>query len=90
MSEHAIPADLDSQGHRPGCPHYGKAEMEPDDPTDHIDIFCDCHDWTEPLILPSGTDIAWPFGWDLEMATEWRAKHGLSRPDRDQPGSPSV
>jgi hypothetical protein len=82
MSEHALPADLDSEAHRPGCPHYGKSGPVPltDETTAYLDLFCDCHSFAEPHILANKRDIAWPLGWDQEMANEWRRKNDLARP----------
>jgi hypothetical protein len=80
MSELDVPADLDSQGHRPSCPRYGKAEtaQAADETGVPVDRFCECHDWAEPLVLGNGVDVAWPAGWDTLMATEWREKHVYS------------
>ena len=84
MSEHAVPVALDPRGHRPGCPHYG--EVSAADPTSsHIDLFCNCHDNLVPEVLANGSDIAWPAGWNQQMAKEWRARNGLARPS--EPGS---
>ena len=53
--------ELDSNGHQLGCPLFG--EVPAADPhSGHIDLFCDCHTWTEPKILANGTDVAWPAG----------------------------
>src|SRR5947208_959070 len=59
MSEHALPADLDSEAHRPGCPHYGKGGSVPiaDETTGYIDLFCDCHNFADPLVLANKSDI---------------------------------
>ena len=87
MSEHALPADLDSQAHRPGCLHYGEGGPVPlaDKTAGYVDLFCDCHSWSEPRVLANHTDIAWPLGWNEETAAEWRTKNGLARPS--EPGS---
>jgi len=84
MSEQAVPAAVDNYGHRPGCPSYG-AVPEADPAGKHADLFCDCHDNAKPQILANGSDIAWPVGWDQEMAPEWRVKNGLVAPS--QPGA---
>jgi hypothetical protein len=51
----------DARGHYPDCKQYD--EDTPDSPGNgHNDLFCDCHRFTEPLILKNGFDIAWPAG----------------------------
>ena len=84
MSEHAVPAAFDPVGHRPGCSHYGEVN-EADSESLFVDLFCDCHDNAEPQILANGSDIAWPVGWNEQMASEWRGKNGLAPPP--EPGS---
>jgi len=37
---------------------------------DCVDVFCDCHHYTEPNLLMDGMDVAWPA--DLRQAQEWR------------------
>jgi hypothetical protein len=69
----------DPGAHEPGCLHNG-LDMPVADPGDtHVDIFCDCHRYTEPKILSNGSDIAWPAGWDARQARQWRRDHGLAR-----------
>ena len=69
--------ELDSNGHQLGCPLFGEVPAaEPD--SGHIDLFCDCHTWTEPKILANGTDIAWPAGWDTSKARAWREENALT------------
>jgi len=78
---------LDGHGHHPGCPQHGKdvAPTLGESGGSHLDYFCDCHNFKEPLILKNGTDIAWPLGWQQEQAADWREKNGLARPS--EPGS---
>ena len=72
---------LDARGHHPGCPQHGKSEPPVADQTDsHLDLFCDCHDFAQPMILKNETDIAWPAGWDADQAAAWRAANDLARP----------
>jgi hypothetical protein len=60
--------------------HYG-GDMPLSDPgAAYIDVFCNCHRYTEPRILSNGTDIAWPAGWQVEQAHEWRRDHRLAPP----------
>ena len=82
MSEHDLPADLDTQAHRPGCPHYGEDGPVPlaDRTAGYLDLFCECHDWAEPLVLGNESDVAWPAGWNEKMASEWRHKCGPQGP----------
>jgi hypothetical protein len=84
MSEQAFPAAIDSRGHRPGCPHYDEVP-EADPRGTHADLFCDCHQNIEPKILANGSDIAWPSGWNEQMARNWRRKNGLAPPS--EPGA---
>jgi hypothetical protein len=84
MSEQAVPASVDPNGHHPGCPHF--AEISEADPGSvYVDLFCTCHDNAEPLILANGSDVAWPNGWNEKMAMEWRRKNDLAPPS--EPGS---
>jgi len=69
----------DPEAHEPGCTR-AIAQSGSSDPGRYVDIFCDCHHYTEPKILPNGTDIAWPAGWDEAQASEWRRAHGLQLP----------
>ena len=69
----------DPQAHEPGCMNCSP-DLPFADPGDiHVDVFCDCHHFTEPKILSNGTDVAWPAGWTLEQARAWRARSGLFR-----------
>ena len=65
--------------HEPGCPNAGPPYA--DALITHIDVFCDCHRWTEPRILQNGTDVAWPAGWSIDQAKEWRITHALTLPE---------
>jgi hypothetical protein len=73
------PQELDSNGHQVGCPLFGEVPSADGDAR-HADLFCECHTWSEPMILTNGTDIAWPDGWTQQMADEWRQKNGLVAP----------
>jgi len=53
-----------------------------DETSTHVDLFCNCHKWAEPLILANGTDIAWPAGWGAKQAEDWRRRHNLTRPSK--------
>jgi hypothetical protein len=75
----ANPQDLDSNGHQLGCPLFGEVPAADSDSV-YIDLYCDCHNWSEPKILANGTDIAWPAGWTEAQALAWRAKNGLAAP----------
>jgi hypothetical protein len=67
--------DLDA--HEPGCLEADLAEPCADPGIAYIDVFCDCHRYTEPKVLMNGTDIAWPAGWTERQAAEWREQNGL-------------
>ena len=70
----------DSDAHEPGCIKAG-SEIECTDPNlTYLDIFCECHRYTEPKILGNGTDVAWPAGWSQKQADDWRQTHGLKPP----------
>lgn len=70
----------DSEAHEPGC-LATDAGIECADPNlMYLDIFCECHRYTEPKILGNGTDIAWPAGWTKKQADQWRADQGLEPP----------
>jgi hypothetical protein len=82
MTGHFRHPDLDA--HEPGC-----RELEADEPcadlnSAYIDVFCNCHHYTEPKILMNGIDIAWPAGWTQEQAHNWRVEHGLTPPTGDR------
>ena len=73
----------DSDAHEPGCLEANSG-IECDDPNlTYLDIFCECHRYTEPKVLINGTDIAWPAGWTPEQATQWRKAQGLIPPTTD-------
>ncbi len=70
----------DIDAHEPGCMRKDAA-LPPADPGDvYVDVFCDCHRFTEPKILSNGSDIAWPAGWDGDQALAWRRQKGLALP----------
>ena len=70
----------DPEAHEAGCMSQEDDTMGPDLIAGYVDLFCSCHRYTEPKILSNGTDIAWPAGWNLEQAKEWRAAKGLIQP----------
>lgn len=79
MSDIAQWRHHDPQAHEPGCMNIGP-ELPFADPGDtHVDVFCDCHRFTEPKTLSNGTDIAWPAGWTQEQARAWRERNGMVR-----------
>jgi hypothetical protein len=43
----------------------------------YIDVFCNCHHYTEPPILMYGTDVALPAGWAATEAMERRIRNSL-------------
>ena len=71
---------IDGRGHTPSCPLYKKSVPRADEKSSHVDLFCGCHSWREPRILPNGTNIAWPAGWTQSEARTWRVKYGLAAP----------
>lgn len=73
-------AHWDIRGHDPGCKHYRGGEPVADEASSHIDMFCECHDFQEPVVLANGTDVAWPAGWDEVQAAGWRRSHNLAAP----------
>jgi|SRR5438874_2616934 len=73
----------DMDAHEPGCTRVEAGEPCTDPHGAYIDVFCDCHHYTEPKILMNGTDIAWPAGWTEEQARDWRSRHGLLQPNGD-------
>jgi len=79
MNTESPPRALNPEAHEPGCIR-APAESGTSDPGRYVDIFCDCHHYTEPKILSNGIDIAWPAGWDETQALEWRRDHGLQVP----------
>ena len=66
--------------HAPGCQETESGEPWDDLNSAYIDVFCNCHHYTEPKILMNGTDVAWPAGWSQEQADAWRNEHGLVPP----------
>lgn len=70
----------DKDAHEPGCLDAVGGEPLTDLNSAYIDIFCQCHHYTEPKILIGGTDVAWPAGWSQEQASIWREEHGLVPP----------
>ena len=76
----------DAEAHEPGCMQadMGVACMDPN--LTYLDIFCECHRYTNPKILASGIDIAWPAGWTQELANAWRTERGLMPPSIMTPG----
>jgi hypothetical protein len=78
-----MPSNLlepDLRGHTPFCARYCKEAITNKDAVQYADLFCNCHTWKEPKILPGGTNIAWPADWTPEQALAWRAKNGLAAP----------
>jgi hypothetical protein len=47
----------------------------------HMDLFCDCHSFKEPVILGNGNDIAWPAGWTESEADAWRVANKMVGPE---------
>lgn len=70
----------DLNAHEPGCTKMESVEPAVDPASGYVEVFCDCHHYTEPKILMNGTDIAWPAGWTPEQASAWRIEHGLAPP----------
>jgi hypothetical protein len=73
----------DIDAHEPGCTKVEAGEPYSDPNSAYIDVFCDCHRYTDPKILMNRTDIAWPAGWTEVQAHDWRARHGLLQPNDD-------
>ncbi|MBC8038859.1 MAG: hypothetical protein H7X89_16770 [Rhizobiales bacterium] len=85
MSEIVQLRHPDPGAHEPGCMNSG-AHLPLADPGDtHVDIFCNCHRFTEPKILSNGSDIAWPAGWEMRQADDWRQRNGLMPPPELEP-----
>jgi hypothetical protein len=74
----------DPEAHEVGCLDFDPAAACSDPGRTHVDVFCNCHRFTDPKILPNGTDIAWPAGWDEKQAAEWRVRNNLAPPS--EPG----
>jgi hypothetical protein len=72
--------ERNSLGHERGCIYYDSAPPIANPNSTHLDLFCECHHFTDPLVLENGTDIAWPAGWNEKQAAEWREKHRMARP----------
>jgi hypothetical protein len=66
----------DDDAHEADCLAEDNIECK-DANLEYLDIFCECHSYTEPKILSNGTDIAWPAGWSRAQAEQWRSAHGL-------------
>ena len=75
----------DSRGHMPGCSQFGGQPTASED-SGYADLFCECHKWEEPRILPGGTNVAWPLGWTQQMASEWRERNKLVPPSEPESG----
>jgi hypothetical protein len=71
---------LDPEAHEPGCTAEEEEQICSDPIAGYVDLFCNCHRYTEPKILSNGTDICWPAGWTHNQADEWRAAKGLLQP----------
>jgi len=83
MADHTMLTILkipDTEAHEPGCLEADSGIECVDPNLTYLDIFCECHRYTQPKILGNGTDIAWPAGWTREQADEWRARQGLRPP----------
>ncbi len=70
----------DVDAHEPGCLRNDTSLPLADPGSAYVDIFCECHRFTEPKILSNGSDIAWPAGWDGDRAKAWRRQKGLALP----------
>jgi hypothetical protein len=78
----------DARGHLPGCPNFNAAPVA-DENSAYVDLFCDCHIFSRPMVLANGTDVAWPAGWDEKRVRIWRDKNGLARPSPPYEREPS-
>jgi hypothetical protein len=76
----------DIGAHEPGCPKLDTPDAPAADPIRYVDVFCECHKYTDPKILMNGTDIAWPAGWTEEQAIAWRKENGLLPPTGTETG----
>jgi hypothetical protein len=76
---------LDPEAHEPGCLKKEAGVPYADPGSTHVDVFCECHHFTQPKILSNKTDIAWPAGWGPKQAEDWRARNGLAQ--GSEPGS---
>jgi hypothetical protein len=70
----------DTSAHEPGCDKLDMPDGPAADPSRYVDVFCECHRYTDPKILMNGTDVAWPAGWTQEQAVDWRKEYGLLPP----------
>ena len=71
----------DLGAHEPGCQSTDLPEPPcPDPGLSYVDVFCNCHRYTEPKVLLNGTDVAWPAGWTDQQAMDWRKRNGLIPP----------
>jgi hypothetical protein len=68
--------ERDARGHHHNCTHYGDFAPRSDENSTHIDLFCYCHRFIDPIVLSNGTDVAWPPTWEEKQAEEWRLKNG--------------
>jgi hypothetical protein len=68
----------DPEAHEPGCLKAATDEPWADPSNTHMDVFCDCHRFTQPKVLSNGTDIAWPAGWGEKQAEDWRERNNWS------------
>jgi len=66
--------------HDPDCPKFSEAKLEEIQEEQFGDLFCNCHRYAEPHVMPNKTAVAWPAGWSAEQAMQWRAAHDLCRP----------
>ena len=82
MARHFRHPDLDA--HKPGCQETESGEPCGDPNGAYIDVFCNCHHYTEPVVLMNGTDVAWPAGWSQDQADTWRSEHNLLPPTGEQ------
>jgi len=70
----------DLSAHEPGCTRVDAPDNSGADLNGYVEVFCDCHHYTEPRILMNGTDVAWPAGWTAREAMDWRRRNGLVPP----------
>ena len=82
MVRHFRHPDIDA--HEPGCRESESGEPCVSPNSAYIDVFCDCHHYTEPKLLMNGTDVAWPAGWSQQQADAWRRGNSLLAPMGEQ------
>jgi hypothetical protein len=58
MEARSIHPDIGA--HEAGCPKLDTPDAPAADPIRYVDVFCECHKYTDPKILTTDTDIAWP------------------------------